>query len=91
MDVRAGVRAHNCMRIQVAALVSAWLAFGCQSTVILGDSPDLDDEFDSNQCVVGGCGDSCTRCEGRACITGVCDSELVCVPRSTFLTCGPEV
>ncbi len=42
----------------------------------------------SAECVLGLCGDLCTKCVGTQCVNGKCDMKGTCQPPDVTFTCG---
>ena len=84
-SARAFRRAH--------LVVLALAAFGgCGGKVVFSDGSSGgaggSSSNGSTDCILGKCGDACTKCIGAKCSAGKCDTNGTCQPVDLTFTCG---
>jgi hypothetical protein len=76
------------------ALAGGFLALftagGCGGKVVYGEPTGGSGGAGGGgaECVLGKCGDLCTKCVGQTCVNGKCDSNGACQPPDVTFTCG---
>jgi hypothetical protein len=77
---------HSAMMVR--PIVLGLLLAGCGANVVFAeDDAEEGGSPPSGECVLGVCGEECTKCEGTECFTGQCTEEGQCEPSGT-VTCA---